>query len=94
MDTVIDETHERIKELSHSITFYFKKGEREFRLTIKVDRNNEGKVEIEEQNDEQPILIASDSTNWVLYEKLMGQARGVFYSVCQYADKLANEYIK
>jgi len=83
-----------IEELSHAIVFYFKKDDREFRLSIEVNRDSEGKIELEEQNDDQPILIASSNTNWVLYEKLLDRARNTLFNICALADELANEYIK
>ena len=84
----------KIEELSHTIAFYFKKDSREFRLSIEVNRDSEGKIELEEQNDDQPILIASTNTNWVLYEKLLDRARNTLFNICALADELANEYIK
>ena len=84
----------RIDELSHDITFYFKRNKEEYRLSININRANEGKIEIHAQNDDVPVLMASSFTNTVMYEKLLDQARDILFDICQYTDEIVEEYIK
>jgi len=88
----------RIEELSHIISFYFKYDKREFILKINTDINEEGKIELKEtdgeMNNYNPILFASDETNNFLFNNLKDKARDILFSICQYADELADEYIE